>query len=78
MNVLPLSIPAVPHTGLFRLHCLWHPAAIHVLCEPNVCYASSVIPYQVHVRVQDNGVDWFIAFGQSIFKVEPVKVHPFH
>jgi hypothetical protein len=65
MNVLPLSIPAVPHTGLFRLHCLWHSTAIHVLCEPNVRYAGSIVPYQVDVRVQDDRVDGLIAFGQS-------------
>lgn len=78
MNILPLSIPAMPHTSLFRLHCLWHSAAVHVLCEPNVCYAGSIITYQVYMGVQDNCVDWFIAFGQSIFKVESVEVHPFH
>ena len=65
MNVLPLAIPAVPHTRLFRLHCFWHSAAIHVLGEPNVCYAGSIVAHQVYMRVQDDGVDGFIAFGQS-------------
>lgn len=65
MNILPLSIPAMPHTCLFGLHCFWHSAAIHVLCEPNVRYAGSIVTYQMNVGVLDNSVDWFIAFGQS-------------
>lgn len=59
------SLHPVPHTCLFRLHCFGIPPAVHVLGEPNVCYAGSVIAHQVYMRVQDDGVDGFIAFGQS-------------
>lgn len=78
VHVLPLAVPAVPHACLFRLHGLWHPAAVHVLREPDVRNAGSIITHQVDVGIQDDGVDRLAALGQSIFKVESVKVHPFH
>lgn len=65
VNILPLPITAVPHARLFRLHRLWHATAVHVLCESDVCNARCIIAHQMHVRVQDDSVDWFVAFGQS-------------
>lgn len=63
MNVLPLPIATVPDARLLGLHSLWHPASVHVLREPYVRDAGGVITHEVHVRVEDDGVDWLVTFG---------------
>lgn len=65
MDVLPLSLAAVPDTGLLRLHGAGHAAGIHVLGQPNVGNARCVFPNQMHVWVQQDGVHWFIPFRQG-------------
>lgn len=65
VNVLPLAITAMPHASLLRLHGLWHAAPVHVLGQADVGYAGRILPNQVHVRIQDDGVDWLVALGQS-------------
>lgn len=65
MDVLPLAITAVPHAGLLGLHGARHAAAVHVLGQANVGDARRVLPDQVNVRVQEDGVHWLVAFRQG-------------
>lgn len=65
MDVLPFAVAAVPDTGLLGLHGARHVVDVHVLGEPNVSDARSVLADQVNVRVQQDGVDGFVAFGES-------------
>lgn len=65
VNILPFPIAAVPDSRLFRLHCLGHPTPIHVLSQPYVRNAGSIIPHQVDMWIQDDGVDWLVALRQS-------------
>lgn len=64
VNVLPLSIAAVPHAGLFGLHGAGHAAPIHVLGQSNIGDAGRILPNEVHVWVQEDGVHRLIPFGQ--------------
>ena len=72
MDVLPLAVAAVPHTGLLGLHGAGHAADVHVLGQPNVGDAGSILADQVHMRVQQDGVDWLVPFGKSWSK-SPTK-----
>lgn len=65
VHVLPLPVPAVPHARLLRLHGPGPPATVRVLGEPDVGDAGRVLAQQVHVRVQEDGVDGLAALGQS-------------
>lgn len=64
MNVLPLGVPAVPHASLLRLAAARPALAIHKLGEADVGDAGSVFSDQVHMRVQDGGVDGFTVLGK--------------
>lgn len=64
MYVLPLAITAVPHAGLFRLAGTGPALAINVLCEADVGDTGCILPNDVHVRVQDGGVDRLAVLGQ--------------
>lgn len=65
MDVLPLAVSAVPHPGLLRLHGAGHAAAVHVLSESDVGDAGRILPNEVHVRIQENGVHRLVPLGQS-------------
>lgn len=78
VNVLPLPIAAVPHAGFLGLHGARHAAAVHVLGQPDVGDARRVLPNQVHVWVQEDGVHRLIPFGQRILKVKAMEVMSFH
>ena len=65
VHVLPLSVPAVPDARLLGLHGAGHAAGVHVLGEADVGHARRVLADQVHVRVQQDGVDRLMALRQS-------------
>lgn len=66
MDVLPLGVTAVPDAGLLRLHGAWHAAGVHVLGEADVSDARRIVADQVHVGVEQDGVDGpLLAPGQS-------------
>lgn len=77
MYILPLAVAAVPHTGLFGLAGTGSALAIDVLCEADVGDACRILANDVHVRVQDGGVDRLAVLGQQALKVESVEIHPF-
>lgn len=52
VNVLPLAVAAVPHTGLLRLHGAGHACSIHVLGQSNVSNTRCIFPDKVHVWIQ--------------------------
>lgn len=78
MDILPLPIPAMPHSGFLSLHGFRHAAAINVLSEADIRYAGCIIANQVHVGVQYDGVNGLLILRQCIFKVESMKVHSFN
>lgn len=65
MDVLPFAVTAVPDAGLLRLHGARHIVDVHVLGEPYISDTRRVLTDQVYVRVQQDGVDGFVAFGES-------------
>lgn len=65
VDVLPFAVTAVPDTGLLGLHGARHIVDVHVLGEPYISDARRVLTDQVYVRVQQDGVDGFVAFGES-------------
>lgn len=64
MYILPLAISPVPHAGLLGLAGAGPALAIDVLGEADVGDAGCVLPDDVHVRVQDGGVDRLAVLGQ--------------
>lgn len=64
MDILPLAVAAVPHTGLFGLAGAGSALAVDVLCEADVSDACCILADDVHVRVQDSGVDRLAILGQ--------------
>lgn len=44
VDVLPLAVTTVPHTGLFRLHGAGHAVGIHVLGQSNIGNARCIFP----------------------------------
>ena len=65
MDVLPLAVAAVPHTGLLRLHGAGHAGSIHVLGQSNVSNTRCIFPNKVHVWIQEDGVHRLIPFRQG-------------
>jgi len=65
VHVLPPALAAVPHARLLRLAGARPVLAVHVLGEADVGDAGGVLPDQVHVRVQDGGVDGLSVLGQD-------------
>lgn len=65
VDVLPLAVTAMPDTRLLRLHGARHIVDVHVLGESYISNARGVLTDQVHMRVQQDGVDGFVAFGES-------------
>lgn len=57
MDVLPLPISAMPDPSLLRLHRAWHPGPVHVLGEADVGDTGCLLPNQVHMGVEEDGVD---------------------
>lgn len=64
VNVLPFGVTAVPHAGLFRLAAARSPLAVDELGEADVGDAGSIFSDQMHVRVQDGGVDGLTVLRQ--------------
>lgn len=64
MDILPLGVPAMPYPCLLRLAAAWPALTIHVLRQADVGYAGSIFTDQVHVRVQDGGVDGLAVLRQ--------------
>ena len=65
VDVLPLAVAAVPDAGLLRLHGARHAAAVDVLGEADVGDAGGLVPDQVDVGIEEDGVDWLLPLGQS-------------
>lgn len=78
VNVLPFAISAVPDAGFLRLHGARRVVGIHVLSESDVSDAGAVLADQMHVRIQQDGVDGFVTFRETVFKVESVEIRPLH
>lgn len=71
VNILPLAVPAMPHSSLLRLHGARHVVSVDVLRESDVGYAGSIFSQQVHVRIQQDGVDSTpVALGESWKRVK--------
>lgn len=64
VDIEPLGITTVPHACLLRLAAAWPALAVDVLREADVGNASRVLANQVHVRIQDGGVDRLAVFTQ--------------
>jgi len=65
VDVLPLAVAAVPHTGLLGLHGAGHAAGIQVLGQSNIGNTRCIFPNEVHMWIQEDGVHWLVPFGQS-------------
>lgn len=65
MDVLPLAVSAVPHARLLRLAGARPALPVHELGEADVGDAGGVLADQVHVGVQDGGVDGLAVLGQN-------------
>lgn len=78
MDILPFGVPTMPHPRLFRLAAAWPALPIHILREADVGDAGGLLSNQVHVRVEDGGVDGLTVLRQQVFKVKSVEVHPLH
>lgn len=65
VDVLPLAVAAVPDAGLLRLHGAGHAVAIDVLGEADVGDARRLVPDQMHVGVEQDGVDGLLRLGQG-------------
>lgn len=64
VDVLPLAIAAVPDAGLLGLAGAGPALRVDVLGEADVGDAGSVLPNDVHVRVQDGRVDRLVVLGE--------------
>lgn len=60
MDVLPLAVAAVPDTGLFGLAGARAALTVDVLRQADVGDAGGIFPDDVHVRVQDGGVNGLV------------------
>ena len=65
VHVLPPALAAVPHARLLRLAGARPALAVHVLGEADVGDAGRVLADQVHVGVEDGGVDGLAVLGQD-------------
>lgn len=65
MDVLPLAVPAVPHARLLRLAGPRSTLVVHKLGQTDVGDAGGVLADQMHVGVQDGGVDGLVVLGQN-------------
>lgn len=65
VDILPLAVAAVPDAGLLWLHGARHAAAVDVLGEADVGDAGGLVPNQVDVGVEQDGVDRLLGLGQS-------------
>lgn len=64
MDVLPFGVPAMPHPRLLWLAAARSALAIHILREADVGNAGGLFSNQVHVRVEDGGVDGLTVLGE--------------
>lgn len=78
VDVLPLAVSAMPHSSLLWLAGARSSLAVHILSQADVRDASCIFPNQVHMGVQDGGVDWFAVLGQKVFKVKSMEIHSFY
>lgn len=65
MDVLPLAVSALPHSGLLRLAGSRPTLSVNELSEADVSDAGRVLTNQVDVRIQDRGVDGLVVLGQN-------------
>lgn len=65
MDVLPLAVAAVPDARLLRLYGAGLPGRVDVLAQTDVGDARRLVPDQVHVGVEQDGVDGQLGPGQS-------------
>lgn len=75
VHVLPLVVLFVPYPGLLGLDRVRVSLLVDVLRESDVRDAGRVLAEDVHVRVQDGGVDGLVAFAEHVLEVELVEVH---
>lgn len=64
MDVLPPALPAVPYSGLLRLAGAGAALTVHKLRQADVSDAGGVVSDDVHVRVEDGGVDGLAVLGE--------------
>lgn len=64
VDVLPPALPAVPYSGLFRLAGARAALAVHKLRQADVGDAGGIVSDDVHVRVEDGGVDGLAVLGE--------------
>lgn len=65
VDVLPLAVSALPHTRLLRLAGSRPTLRVNKLSQADVSDAGRVLADQVHVGVQDGGVDGLVVLGQN-------------
>lgn len=65
MDVLPLAVPAMPDASLFRLAGPRPTLAVDELSQADVSDAGCILADQVHVWVQDGGVNGFAVLCQN-------------
>lgn len=65
MDVLPLAVSALPHSGLLRLAGSRPTLSVNELSEADVSDAGRVLTNQVDVGIQDRGVDGLVVLGQN-------------
>lgn len=69
MDILPFGVPTMPHPCLLRLAAAWPALPIHILREADVGDAGGLLSNQVHVRVEDGGVDGLTVLRQHYDRV---------
>lgn len=65
VDILPPAVPAVPYSGLLWLAGAGTALTIHKLCQADVGDASSVIANDVHMWVEDGGMDGLAVLGED-------------
>lgn len=75
MHVLPFVVPLVPHAAFLTLLGMRYALFVHVLRQPDICDASSILAQQMDMGIQDCRIDRLTVFPQDIIKVKFVEIH---
>lgn len=78
MDVLPLAVSTMPHSSFLRLAGARPTLAIHKLSQADVSDAGCIFPNEVHMGVQDGGVDGLAVLSQKVLKIKSVEIHPLY
>lgn len=68
VDILPPALPAVPYSGLFWLAGAWAALSVNELRQADVSDAGGVVSDDVHVWVEDGGVDGLAVLGKHWHK----------